>query len=108
MTVPAPSPPTPGPVARWVLGARPRTLPAAVVPWLVGTALAHPAHPTHAVPTALGAGPWWCALAALVVALAIQIGTNYANDYSDGIRGPTRPGWAPSVSRPPASPVPMP
>jgi 1,4-dihydroxy-2-naphthoate octaprenyltransferase len=31
--------------------------------------------------------PWWCALLALVVALALQIGTNYANDYSDGIRG---------------------
>ncbi len=30
---------------------------------------------------------WWCALGALVVALAIQVGTNYANDYSDGIRG---------------------
>jgi 1,4-dihydroxy-2-naphthoate octaprenyltransferase len=31
--------------------------------------------------------PWWCALGALIVALGIQIGTNYANDYSDGIRG---------------------
>ena len=73
----------PGPVKRWVLGARPRTLPAAIVPVIVGTAAAHPfsrrAHsPAHS----------WCyALAALVVALAIQVGTNYANDYSDGIRG---------------------
>jgi 1,4-dihydroxy-2-naphthoate octaprenyltransferase len=70
---------------RWVLGARPRTLPAAVVPVVVGTAAAwryrSPATPTPKV------DPWWCALLALVVALALQIGTNYANDYSDGIRG---------------------
>ena len=61
----------------WVTGARPRTLPAAVVPVLVGTAVA----------SALGTVVWWRALAALVVALAIQVGTNYANDYSDGRRG---------------------
>jgi 1,4-dihydroxy-2-naphthoate octaprenyltransferase len=76
----------PGPVQRWVLGARPRTLPAALVPVVVGTAAAHPW--SGAVTTT---GPripsWWCALGALVVALAIQVGTNYANDYSDGIRG---------------------
>lgn len=61
---------------RWILGARPRTLPAAVVPVLVGTA------------AAAGSGiVWWRAGAALVVALALQVATNYANDLSDGIRG---------------------
>jgi 1,4-dihydroxy-2-naphthoate octaprenyltransferase len=60
-----------------VLGARPRTLPAALAPVLVGTAVA--AGQGHVI--------WWRAAAALVVALAIQIATNYANDYSDGVRG---------------------
>ena len=84
---------TPGPLRRWVLGARPRTLPAAVVPVLVGTAAAHSAAPQLArapvvvVSSAIWLSPWWRALGALVVALAIQVGTNYANDYSDGIRG---------------------
>ncbi len=63
--------------SKWVAGARPRTLPAAVVPVAVGTAVA----------SAQGEVVWWRAVAALVVALAIQVGTNYANDYSDGIRG---------------------
>jgi 1,4-dihydroxy-2-naphthoate octaprenyltransferase len=58
-----------------VAGARPRTLPAAVVPVLVGTAVA--------APTFIA----WRLAAALVVALMIQVGTNYANDYSDGVRG---------------------
>jgi 1,4-dihydroxy-2-naphthoate octaprenyltransferase len=62
---------------RWVVGARPRTLPAAVVPVLVGTAVA----------SAEGEVIWWRAAAAMIVALAIQVGTNYANDYHDGIRG---------------------
>ena len=62
---------------RWVAGARPRTLPVAVVPVVVGTAVA----------SAQGSVIWWRATAALVVSLAIQVGTNYANDYSDGIRG---------------------
>jgi len=66
-----------GPAAKWVAGARPRTLPAAVVPVAVGTAVAG----------AQGEVVWWRAAATLVVALAIQVGTNYANDYSDGIRG---------------------
>jgi 1,4-dihydroxy-2-naphthoate octaprenyltransferase len=64
-------------VNRWVAGARPRTLPAAVVPVLVGSACAHGNAPII----------WWRAGAALVVALALQIATNYANDYSDGVRG---------------------
>jgi 1,4-dihydroxy-2-naphthoate polyprenyltransferase len=81
---PAPDRPDPGPLRRWVLGARPRTLPAAVVPVLVGTAAAHAlSHQAADLP----GDSWWCALGALVVALSIQIGTNYANDYSDGIRG---------------------
>ena len=68
-------------MSKWVAGARPRTLPAAVVPVLVGTACA--------------AGDvtiiWWRAIAALVAALALQVGTNYANDYSDGKRGTDDP-----------------
>jgi 1,4-dihydroxy-2-naphthoate octaprenyltransferase len=83
-TVPAAA--SPGPVKRWVLGARPRTLPAALVPVLVGTAAVHP-HFHLSSPSSLAGGVWWRALGALVVALSIQIGTNYANDYSDGIRG---------------------
>jgi len=61
----------------WLAGARPRTLPAAVVPVAVGTGVA------------IGYGDFsaWRALLALVVALALQVGVNYANDYSDGIRG---------------------
>lgn len=64
-------------VRLWLQGARPRTLPAAVVPVLVGTAAAG----------AAGWVVWWRAAAALVTALALQVGTNYANDYSDGVRG---------------------
>ncbi len=63
--------------AEWVAGARPRTLGAAVAPVVVGTAAASTAGPIVA----------WRAGAALVVALALQVGVNYANDYSDGIRG---------------------
>jgi 1,4-dihydroxy-2-naphthoate octaprenyltransferase len=63
----------------WVAGARPRTLPAAVVPVAVGTACA--------VGEVDGGLIWWRAAAALVVSLALQVATNYANDYSDGIRG---------------------
>ncbi|GGK58557.1 1,4-dihydroxy-2-naphthoate polyprenyltransferase [Ornithinimicrobium pekingense] len=64
-------------LAQWIEGARPRTLPAAVAPVLVGTASAH----------ALGAADLGLAVLALVVALGFQVGVNYANDYSDGIRG---------------------
>jgi 1,4-dihydroxy-2-naphthoate octaprenyltransferase len=63
-------------VALWVAGARPKTLPAAVVPVAVGTAA-----------VADDSFIAWRALAAMVVALALQVATNYANDYSDGIRG---------------------
>jgi 1,4-dihydroxy-2-naphthoate octaprenyltransferase len=65
---------TPG---QWIAGARPRTLPNAIVPVMVGTGVA------------IGEGGfvWWRAVLALFVALSLQIGVNYANDYSDGIRG---------------------
>jgi 1,4-dihydroxy-2-naphthoate octaprenyltransferase len=58
-------------------GARPRTLPAAVVPVAVGTGVA----------LGYGGAVWWRALVALFVSLALQVGVNYANDYSDGIKG---------------------
>ena len=58
----------------WIEGARPRTLPAAVAPVLVGTALA-----AEVV--------WGRAALALVVALALQVAVNYANDYYDGVGG---------------------
>jgi 1,4-dihydroxy-2-naphthoate polyprenyltransferase len=64
----------------WVQGARPRTLGAAIAPVIVGTAAG-----------ALGREViWWRALAALLVAIALQIGVNYANDYSDGVKGTDR------------------
>jgi 1,4-dihydroxy-2-naphthoate polyprenyltransferase len=75
--VDAARPPAPAGWRLWLAGARPRTLPAAVVPVLVGTACA--AGRTDVVA--------WRAVAAGVVALALQVGTNYANDYSDGVRG---------------------
>jgi 1,4-dihydroxy-2-naphthoate octaprenyltransferase len=60
---------------KWIIGARPRTLPAAIAPVAVATALAG----NQAAPVA--------ALLALFVSLALQVGVNFANDYSDGIRG---------------------
>ncbi|MGH3886611.1 MAG: 1,4-dihydroxy-2-naphthoate polyprenyltransferase [Pseudonocardiaceae bacterium] len=70
-------------VAQWVEGARPRTLPNAIAPVLAGWGAA-------AAPVERLTGPPHSparALLALVVALALVIGVNYANDYSDGIRG---------------------
>ncbi len=64
-------------LSQWVEGARPRTLPAAVAPVLVGTGAAY----------ALDRADTAFALLALLVSLALQVGVNYANDYSDGIRG---------------------
>ncbi len=64
-------------LSQWIEGARPRTLPAAVSPILVGTGAAY--QTGHIV--------WAYAVLALVVALALQVGVNFANDYSDGIRG---------------------
>ena len=63
--------------AEWVQGARPRTLPAAVAPVLVGTGAAAQAGSASVARALLAAG----------VALALQVGVNYANDYSDGVRG---------------------
>ncbi len=63
---------------RWIIGARPRTLPAAVVPVAIGAACA------------VGLDEdliWWRVALALIVSLALQVGVNYANDYSDGVRG---------------------
>jgi 1,4-dihydroxy-2-naphthoate polyprenyltransferase len=67
-------------VQRWLLGARPRTLPAAVVPVVVGATAAVGASDG-------GAFVAWRIAAALGVSLALQVGVNYANDYSDGVRG---------------------
>ncbi|MFD4180864.1 1,4-dihydroxy-2-naphthoate polyprenyltransferase [Rhodococcus sp. NPDC058514] len=64
-------------VSQWIEGARPRTLPNAVAPVLVGTGAA----------ASLDGAVWWKALLALVVSVALIVGVNYANDYSDGIRG---------------------
>src|SRR5215468_4862861 len=61
----------------WLGGARPRTLPAAIVPVTVGSGVAF----------GYGRFSLWRAVLALVVALALQVGVNYANDYSDGVRG---------------------
>ena len=64
-------------VKQWVAGARPRTLPAAVAPVLIGSAIADYEKSFHAL----------IALCALIVSVSLQVGVNYANDYSDGIRG---------------------
>jgi 1,4-dihydroxy-2-naphthoate octaprenyltransferase len=61
----------------WLAGTRPRTLPAAIVPVLIGSGVA----------AGFSEFVWWRALLALAVALALQIGVNFANDYSDGVRG---------------------
>jgi 1,4-dihydroxy-2-naphthoate octaprenyltransferase len=63
--------------SQWIEGARPRTLPAAIAPVVTGSAIA--LHREAFV--------WWKALLALLVALALQVGVNYANDYSDGVKG---------------------
>src|SRR5215204_1029647 len=63
--------------AQWLAGARPRTLPAAVSPVVVGSGLAYFEGGFALLRAAL----------ALVVSIALQVGVNYANDYSDGIRG---------------------
>ncbi|MDH2414270.1 1,4-dihydroxy-2-naphthoate polyprenyltransferase [Nocardioides sp. CER19] len=63
--------------AQWLEGARPKTLPAAISPVVAGTGVA--AYDGELV--------WWKALLALIAALALQVAVNYANDYSDGIRG---------------------
>lgn len=64
-------------VAQWIQGARPRTLPNAIAPVVAGTGAAAWLH----------SAVWWRALLALAVSVALIIGVNFANDYSDGIRG---------------------
>jgi 1,4-dihydroxy-2-naphthoate octaprenyltransferase len=64
-------------LVHWIAGARPRTLPNAISPVLVGAGAA----------AGIGDFVWWQSTLALVVALALIIGVNYANDYSDGVRG---------------------
>jgi 1,4-dihydroxy-2-naphthoate octaprenyltransferase len=64
-------------LAQWIAGARPRTLPNAFAPVIAGTGAAAWLH----------AAVWWKALLAVLVACAFVIGVNFANDYSDGIRG---------------------
>ncbi len=61
----------------WYEGARPKTLGVATACVIVGTAAGSLDGPIN----------WWRAIAAFVVALALQVGVNYANDYSDGVRG---------------------
>ena len=63
----------------WIKGARPKTLPAAIAPVLVGTASVSLEKDIDR--------EWINSLLALVVSLALQVAVNYANDYSDGIRG---------------------
>ena len=60
---------------RWLLGARPKTLPAAITPVIVAIFLSLPKF------------NFVNAILALIVGLSLQVGVNYANDYSDGIRG---------------------
>ncbi|MET3808504.1 1,4-dihydroxy-2-naphthoate octaprenyltransferase [Nakamurella sp. UYEF19] len=62
---------------QWLSASRPRTLPAAVAPVLVGAGAGF----------AIDHLSWWRTLLALLVSLALQVGVNFANDYSDGIRG---------------------
>jgi 1,4-dihydroxy-2-naphthoate octaprenyltransferase len=70
----------PATAADWIAGARLRTLPLAIAPVALGTG---------AGAVAIPEGNWYPvrALLALIVALALQIAVNYANDYSDGVRG---------------------
>jgi 1,4-dihydroxy-2-naphthoate octaprenyltransferase len=68
------------PFSLWVQGARPKTLPLALSPVLLGSASALWAESFS----------WTLSSLALMVALAIQVGVNYANDYSDGVRGTDR------------------
>jgi 1,4-dihydroxy-2-naphthoate octaprenyltransferase len=89
------------PLRMWVAGARPRTLPAALVPVVVGTAAGYLTTGHDFVVSELSNGHVVSrsatpvthsfspvnAILALIVALALQIGTNYVNDYADGVRG---------------------
>ena len=96
-----PAPPVSPPLKLWVAGARPRTLPAAIVPVVVGTAAGYLSSGHFVITTPQFSSAchaavcasfdrqlsWLNAVLALIVALGIQIGTNYVNDYADGVRG---------------------
>ncbi|WP_068326355.1 1,4-dihydroxy-2-naphthoate polyprenyltransferase [Janibacter terrae] len=69
---------------QWVAGARPRTLPAAIAPVIVGTAAAAAHRDLEQGTKGANLG---LALLAMIVSCCLQVGVNYANDYSDGIRG---------------------
>lgn len=69
-------------VGLWVAGSRPRTLPASLVPVLVGTFWAAASSGWKLV-----GENWWRVGLAALVSLSLQIGVNYANDYSDGVKG---------------------
>ena len=69
----------------WINGARPRTLPAAIAPVLVGAACAR-----ANVSSATSSVDWLNIFYALLVSLSLQVAVNYANDYSDGVRGTDR------------------
>ena len=71
-------------IKQWVAGARPRTLPAALAPVIVGTAAAAANRDLEEGTKGANLG---LALLALIVSCCLQVGVNYANDYSDGIRG---------------------
>jgi len=75
---------------KWILGARVRTLPAAIAPVIVGTSLADQINFRNAS-------------LALIVSLSLQIAVNYANDFSDGVRGTDSnrigPTWLHGVTR---------
>jgi 1,4-dihydroxy-2-naphthoate octaprenyltransferase len=86
------------PLKVWIAGARPRTLPAAVVPVFVGTAAGYWSSGRLLIDYTCRGNisqcssldhqvSWLNAFLALVVALGIQVGTNYVNDYADGLRG---------------------
>ena len=66
-------------ITLWIQGARPKTLPAAIAPVVVGAACAQLESSTQ--------NNWLNAIFALIVSLALQVAVNFANDYSDGIRG---------------------
>ena len=63
---------------KWIIGARPRTLSAAITPVVAATALAY--HQNKTI-------NWINVVLALIVGISLQVGVNYSNDYSDGIKG---------------------
>ena len=65
---------------QWLAATRPRTLPAAIAPVIVGSAVAYHVSPSGSIRGDVAG-------LAMLVALALQVGVNFSNDYSDGIRG---------------------